>query len=420
MLSTNRIKALFLIKYLMKFKALLPRRAILCCFVIHFLVALDALIIVPLSSTISLSLRDDASQAGYLVSAYAIAAAVICLFTKGSLDPNREIKRVYICVVGLAVTTWLTSVASDFDLLIVYRMLSGLFGGALAVLNLNYLTLISCDNDRKRNIAVLLSSFPLALSAGVPALIMLSSMGEWQLSFQIIAGLLLLIGAVVSLSTSIQLKEGSAESEFTDSQKFKLGDYLCSRDLRFAIVLAFSAVLGTFLVSTQFPVMLEVNLGISATLLGYCYAISGTCTFIAMQAFARIRGTDKAIFRLIVCLSLGMVISIVWGFGSLNVGSAAVAFVVFVVVSSTRTLVLSVELINALSVNKRMLLIRLQSSLQHFAVGFGGLLSSALVQPQSGASLDFNTLVYVAVGIVLCTPCLWVAYSRGLGLNDEK
>lgn len=404
----------------MKFKALLPRRAILCCFVIHFLVALDALIIIPLSSAISLSLRDDASQAGYLVSAYAIAAAVICLFTKGSLDPNREIKRVYICVVGLAVTTWLTSVASDFDHLIVYRMLSGLFGGALAVLNLNYLTLISCDDDRKRNIAVLLSSFPLALSAGVPALIMLSSMGEWQLSFQVIAGLLLLIGAVVSLSPSIQLKEGSAESEFIDNHKFKLGDYLCSRDLRFAIVLAFSAVLGTFLVSTQFPVMLEVNLGISATLLGYCYAISGTCSFIAMQAFARIRGTDKAIFRLIVCLSLGMVISIVWGFGSLNVVSAAVAFVVFVVVSSTRTLVLSVELINALSVNKRMLLIRLQSSLQHFAVGFGGLLSSALVQPQSDASLDFNTLIYVAVGIVLCTPCLWVAYSRGLGLNDAK
>ncbi|WP_102308365.1 MFS transporter [Vibrio lentus] len=420
MLSTNRIKALFLIKYLMKFKALLPRRAILCCFVIHFLVALDALIIVPLSSTISLSLRDDASQAGYLVSAYAIAAAVICLFTKGSLDPNREIKRVYICVVGLAVTTWLTSVASDFDLLIVYRMLSGLFGGALAVLNLNYLTLISCDDDRKRNIAVLLSSFPLALSAGVPALIMLSSMGEWQLSFQVIAGLLLLIGAVVSLSPSIQLKEGSAESEFTDNHKFKLGDYLCSRDLRFAIMLAFSAVLGTFLVSTQFPVMLEVNLGISATLLGYCYAISGTCSFIAMQAFARIRVTEQAVFRLIVCLSLGMVISIVWGFGSRNVGSAAVAFVVFVVVSSTRTLVLSVELINALSVNKRMLLIRLQSSLQHFAVGFGGLLSSALVQPQSGASLDFNTLVYVAVGIVLCTPCLWVAYRKGLGLNDAK
>lgn len=420
MLSTNRIKALFLIKYLMKFKALLPSRAILCCFVIHFLVALDALIIIPLSSAISLSLRDDASQAGYLVSAYAIAAAVICLFTKGSLDPNREIKRVYICVVGLAVTTWLTSVASDFDHLIVYRMLSGLFGGALAVLNLNYLTLISCDDDRKRNIAVLLSSFPLALSAGVPALIMLSSMGEWQLSFQVIAGLLLLIGAVVSLSPSIQLKEGSAESEFIDNHKFKLGDYLCSRDLRFAIVLAFSAVLGTFLVSTQFPVMLEVNLGISATLLGYCYAISGTCSFIAMQAFARIMGTDKAIFRLIVCLSLGMVISIVWGFGSLNVVSAAVAFVVFVVVSSTRTLVLSVELINALSVNKRMLLIRLQSSLQHFAVGFGGLLSSALVQPQSDASLDFNTLIYVAVGIVLCTPCLWVAYSRGLGLNDAK
>lgn len=64
---------------------------------------------------------------------------------------------------------------------------------------------------------------------------------------------------MVSLSPSIQLKEGSAESEFTDNQKFKLGDYFCSQDLRFAIVLAFSAVLGTFLVSTQFPVMLEVN-----------------------------------------------------------------------------------------------------------------------------------------------------------------
>lgn len=414
MFIINRIKSL------LKSKTSLPRRVVFCCFIIHFLVALDALVIVPLSSTISLSLEEDASQAGYLVSAYAIAAAIICLFTKGTTDPDREIKRVCICVVGLAVTTWLATLITDFNGLLAFRVISGFFGGALAVLNLNYLTLLSGDSDRKRNIAVLLSSFPLALSVGVPALIILSSVSDWQTSFQVIAGSLFMIGVVVFLSPSIRSKPEDTKSIGTDNQPFTLTEFLYSRDLRFVICLAFGTVLGTFLVSTQFPVMLEVNLGISPTLLGYCYVISGTCSFVAMQIFGRIRVSDKAVFLLITCLSLAMVISIFLGFSSLNVGNAAAAFIVFVVVSSTRTLVISVELINSLSPNKRMLLIRMQSSLQHFAVGFGGLFSSSLVQPQSASSLDFDVLVYVAVCIVLCVPLLWGAHSRGKGLHTDK
>ncbi|WP_122055709.1 MFS transporter [Vibrio sp. Evd11] len=409
MFIINRIKSLLISK------TSLTRRVVFCCFVIHFLVALDALVIVPLSSTISLSLEEDASQAGYLVSAYAIAAALICLFTKGTTDPDREIKRVCICVVGLAVTTWLATLITDFNGLLVCRVISGFFGGALAVLNLNYLTLLSGDSDRKRNIAILLSSFPLALSVGVPALIILSSVRDWQASFQMIAGALFIIGIVVFLSPSTRSKTEEAKSIGSDNHPFTLTELLYSRDLRFAICLAFSTVLGTFLISTQFPVMLEVNLGISPTLLGYCYVISGTVSFITMQTFGRIRVSEKTVFHLIICLSLAMVVSIVLGFGSLYVGNAAVAFIVFVVVSSTRTLVISVELINSLSPSKRMLLIRMQSSLQHFAVGFGGLFSSSLVQPRSDSSLNFNILVYIAVCIVLCVPLVWSAYRRGKG-----
>ncbi|MEI8593696.1 MFS transporter [Photobacterium sp. Hal280] len=119
------------------------------CFIIHFLVALDALVIVPFSSVMAMEAKVPASQSGYLTSVYAIAAALTCLLIQGSQDVTRERKRILFYLAGIAMTTLITSTLDNFTLLLLARIGTGFFGGALAVVNLNYLILIS-DEQKKR------------------------------------------------------------------------------------------------------------------------------------------------------------------------------------------------------------------------------------------------------------------------------
>lgn len=381
------------------------------CFMVHFLVALDALVIVPFSSLMTLEVGVPASQAGYLTSAYALAAALTCLIIKGSHDINREKKRIFFYLAGITSVTLLTSVLDDFTLLLFARILTGFFGGALAVLNLNYVVLLSDKNNKKKNTAILVSSFPLALALGVPSLILASSGTNWQFGFQLLGMALVFVTFLfaIVLLTSFKPRVTTPIINVQESQPMaSLSNY---KTLLFSISIIFTAIFSTFFVSTQYPVMLTINLKISDNLLSLCYTVSGLGSFIFIQYYARAKMNDYSVGKLIGLLSLVMAVSVGIGFQTENVNLAALAFVLFVIVSSTRTLILITELISALTPQDRVIIISLQNSLQHCAVGLGGALSSLTVNLQSDHSLDFSTMLYVALAFIACTPVLWKGKS---------
>lgn len=382
------------------------------CFMIYFLIALDALIVVPFSSAMALTAGVSASQVGYLTSAYALAAAITSLIIKGSTDSAYEKKKIGCGLVGIAVVTLSTSVLNNFYWLLFARVLTGIFGGALAIITLNYLILISGEERKKKNTAILLSAFPLALAVGVPSLIMLSSKSGWQFGFQLLG--LALVVVLCLFSVSLFAPSTSLEAPFPTPthQPSTMEAVTNYKELCIAITLIFTAILSTFVVSTQYPVMLLVNLNISQPMLSLSYTLSGLGSFIAVQYYARASVGNLTVSRLIGTLSVVMAIAVGIGFNTLNINMAALAFITFIIVSSTRTLILITELISTLTPQSRMKVIRLQGSLQHCAVGFGGALGSALVTAQPDSTLDFTTMIFVALTLILCVPLLWQIKGR--------
>lgn len=107
-----------------------------------------------------------------------------------------------------------------------------------------------------------------------------------------------------------------------------------------------------------------------------------------------------------------MVTTVGVGFKTVDIYSAATAFVIFIIVSSTRTIILITELVNALTPKDRFRMISLQNSLQHFAVGLGGALGSLLVTQDLDSNLDFTTMIHVAIVLIISTPGLfWIKTS---------
>ncbi|MGR5152507.1 MFS transporter [Photobacterium swingsii] len=380
---------------------------ILCCFSLHFLIAIDMLIIVPFSASIALDTGTSSAQAGYLTSAYALAAAAICLRVKGAKSAHKELIRLIALLVGITLTTLLTPVLNDFGLILLARAITGVFGGALAVINLNFMLLATSKQSKqskRKNTAVLLSAFPLALALGVPLLLSATSATNWQLGFQLLGG------GFTCLLILFALYQDSAGAESTASLAPALSTSeppATHKALRFALLIITSAVVSTFIVSTQYPVMLITTLNIPDSLLSWCYTVSGIGSFLAIQAYARVSLKNRSINHVITLLSIAMLVAIHLGFSTLEVVYAAITFIVFVIASSARTLIITTELISSLTVNDQVKMIGLQGAVQHFSVGLGSTISSTLITLGSDLSPDFTQVITVATALIMLTPILW-------------
>ncbi|MEQ2355090.1 MFS transporter [Pseudoalteromonas piscicida] len=386
-----------------------PKAKFGLCFVIHFLIALDALIIVPFSAEMAISSGISPSNSGLLVSAYAIAAAFTCLWVRGTGNLSKEKYKVFIFLSATTLLTLLTSVLESFYILLFVRALTGICGGALVVLNLNLVIQISHENDKKKDTAILLSAFPLALAIGIPALLFITANQGWQLGFMILGSSLAITALLFTFIFLSNIKQASQSS---DSNLKPVNTFHPTKTLKYALFIAFFVVLSTFAISTQFPVMLITNLSISSSMLSACYLLSGVCSFTAVQLYARSKLNNHTTSYLIYFLSGLMILTVLFGFTISSVIFAAGLFTLFVIASATRSMILVTELITSLHAEERSTFISMQNAIQHFAIASGGTIASLLVTPRENHTLNFNVLIVVSTLLIVITVVMWKNFQR--------
>lgn len=361
---------------------------------------------VPLSAMMTAASHTPVSQAGYLTSSYTLAAAITCLLIR-SRTSNRFI--VMLCLIGLAASTVAVTATSDFAFMLAARVAAGVFGGALTVLNVEHLLACTHPSQKKKFTAYIMSTYPLALTAGIPVLLLFAGKTDWQSAFWMVGGLLViaLLGfGLLPLSsfTSIANTANACPPPAAGSQSHTVDEGM-NRPLIAGIAAIILAVFSTFLLSLQFPVMLLERLAISEAQLSLSYLLGGSGCFVAMQWYGRHH--PKQSLRLITALSGGMVITALAGFSLQWSLLAVFCFAGFMVVSATRTLVLVTEIISSVSDGIRVRVIGMQNALQHFSAGSAGAISSMLILPAEAGSPGYTPLLVFAILCIGITPVMW-------------
>lgn len=378
---------------------------LLVCFLLQFLVALDALITVPISADIALSLNVSPTQSGYLIAIYSICAASASVFIFAGHSVGQEIRKILMWGVILALITWLTSISDEFYSVMVLRGLTGFAGGALSILNLNLVLLCASSERKKGDVAIVLSAFPLALAFGVPILLLVSGHDQWQSAFLLVSILLLLVLGIFCFVVKPS-SDTNKTSLAIDNQVEVNASYYT-----FVIhpaLLLFITIVTTFVVSTQFPVMLITKLNIEHHWLSGCYLVSGVITFSLIQGYARIALAQQRVTVIIGVLSILMIVAALTGFSTQATIFASSMFILFVITSSLRSLLVTSEVLAATSASLRHVMVRWQNVLQHLAVAAGGWLGSVLLSIND-QQIDFSNMLVVFVGLVFIS-CLWCIY----------
>src|ERR1700712_4352287 len=157
---------------------------------VQFTVILDFTIMSPLGAIIMPALDISAGQFGVAVSAYAFSAGISGILSAGFADRFDRKRLLLFFYVGFILGTALCALAPNYHVLLLGRIVTGLFGGVIGSVVLAITTDLFSLQRRGRVMGFVQTAFAASQVLGIPAGLFLSNHWNWNVSF----------GAIIVLS----------------------------------------------------------------------------------------------------------------------------------------------------------------------------------------------------------------------------
>jgi predicted MFS family arabinose efflux permease len=165
---------------------------------LQFTVVLDFMILSPLGAMLMTELHVSPAQFGLVVSAYAFSAGISGLLTAGFADRFDRKKLLLFFYSGFVLGTALCGLAPTYTLLLMARVVTGLFGGVIGSISMAIITDLFPLAARGRVMGFVMTAFSASQVLGIPIGLYLSNAWGWHAPFLMIAGVSLVVGVVIA------------------------------------------------------------------------------------------------------------------------------------------------------------------------------------------------------------------------------
>jgi predicted MFS family arabinose efflux permease len=165
---------------------------------LQFAVILDFMIMSPLGAMIMPAMDISPRQFGLVVSAYAFSAGFTGLLTAGFADRFDRKKLLLFFYTGFVAGTLWCGLANSFEMLLLARIVTGVFGGVIGSVVLAIATDLFPAQLRGRVMGVIQTAFAASQVLGLPVGLYLSNHWSWHAPFLAMAALGALGGLVIA------------------------------------------------------------------------------------------------------------------------------------------------------------------------------------------------------------------------------
>src|SRR5687768_5632222 len=155
----------------------------------QFTVVLDFMVMSPLGDMLMKSMSLTTSQFGFAVSAYAFSAGISGLLTAGFADRYDRKKLLLFFYTGFIAGTLLCGLANTYPLLLVARIITGLFGGVIGSISMAIITDLFPLEQRGRTMGFIQMGFGASQVLGIPVSLYLANHWGWQSPFLMVVGI---------------------------------------------------------------------------------------------------------------------------------------------------------------------------------------------------------------------------------------
>ena len=166
---------------------------------LQFTIVLDFMILSPLGAILLRTLGITTSQFGLVVSSYAVAAGGAGFLTAGFADRFDRKRLLLFFYMGFVLGTALCGFSPNYHILLIARIITGLFGGVVGSISLAIVADLFPLSARGRVMGFVQSAFAASQVLGIPIGILLANHFGWHAPFLMVASVSFLVGIVIVL-----------------------------------------------------------------------------------------------------------------------------------------------------------------------------------------------------------------------------
>ena len=379
---------------------------------LQFTIVLDFMLLAPLGAFVIPALHITPAQFGRVVSAYAFSAGVSGLLAAGFADRFDRKKLLLVFYSGFICGTLLCGLASSYDMLLLARMITGMFAGVVGSTSFAIVTDLFAFQMRGRVMGVIQTSFSASSVLGMPLALLISNRWGWNAAFFLIVAVCTLVGAVIW--AYLRPVDAHLKNPRQGSPLHHLAQTLSNRLYLQGFATTGLLSVGGFMLMPFMSVFMVHNLGLPITRLPLVYMLTGSCSIVSGLLIGR--ASDKFGKFRVFAYGCTMTIIMVTIYTHLHAIPLWELVVVMVLLQSgiLSRIIASSALMSALpKPADRGSYMSISSSLQQVSGGIASVVAGLVVaMSPAGELLHFDTLGYVLIVTTLITLGLMYLIDR--------
>jgi len=344
---------------------------------IQFANVLDFVLMIPLAPRFMVEFSIAPGQFSHLVAAYGGAAFVAAIAGAFVLDRVGRRLALNVLLVGFSAGTIACAIAWDYTSMLVARILTGAFAGVLGSVVMAVVGDRFTDRRRGTATGIVMSSFAVASTAGVPlSLLIADEFGSVSSPFWILGTLAgLLVPVIYSLPAMRDHLRNVRVAPLT-----MFANILTNPRYLTAYLFMMCTIASGFVVIPFLAAYAEYNVGRPSRDIKYVYLAAGVLTFFTTNLIGRWsdRFGKKRMFRILAPLALTMALTVT-NLPPVSLGVLIAVFACFMVFMSGRFVPAQALVISVAAPHERGGFLSLNSAVAHLTMALASTVAGLLV-----------------------------------------
>ena len=375
---------------------------------VQFTNIMDFMIMMPMGPILMKAFDITAREYSFLVSAYSISAGVFGFIAAFFVDKFDRKNVLTIAYVGFLIGTFACAVAPTYTMLMLARIVAGVFGGVLG----SQVVAIVGDTvkyeHRAEGLSIIMAAFSTASVLGVPLGMYLASTISWHIPFVFVVGvgfvnLLLIYRYLPSLRSHIHVSD-TKPSPFAVLTNIGKD----SNQLR-ALALSVIVIFGHFCTIPSLSPYLTLNVGMSVDNISLIYLMGGAITIFSARIVGRIADQKGKYLIFAICGTLFLLP--VFLMTHLQHGASLTVILLitslFFLFANGRTITMQAIVSGVVNNEQRGGFTSINSSMIQLGSGAASLLGGLIVEKASDGTLlhyewvGYMSITFMIAGIIL-------------------
>ncbi|HNR18335.1 MAG TPA: MFS transporter [Chitinophagaceae bacterium] len=371
---------------------------------INFTHILDFMIMMPLGNYLMPHFRISPQQFSILLASYPISSFASGIMMALFADKFERKSLLLITYAGFIIGTAACGFAQSYELLLVSRIVAGIFGGIIGGQVLSMIGDLFTFDRRGTAMGAVMSAFAVASSIGVTFSLYLVDIfkDNWHVPFLFVAILAIVIWPICFYQLPV-LRSHLTEQHTSPGKLKQLIATLTAKSTGLALLFSGLMMMGHFLIIPFINPYMEFNKGYPRSVTPLIYLVGGVSSFIAAVFLGRLsdRIGKLAVFSYCVPLSFIMVI-LITNLPALPFSIVLSFFAIWFALATGRAVSSQTMVSNVTGSANRGSFMSLNSSIQHLGTGAAALVAGYIVtEGKSGKLQRYEWVGYLSVVVLL-------------------